>query len=142
MKKKRKWTGILFALLILFLYIMGAYDLPMMLTHNEAYYLSKGYGESAIRYFTDYPLYLLVFWVLNLAGGLISPILYLMKCRQAYKVAFLSAAADFILILLGVLFRERINALGVDIFCFDLFILVITFLFGVYLYQNEGMQSQ
>ncbi|MDO4466680.1 MAG: hypothetical protein Q4C49_06690 [Bacillota bacterium] len=135
--KKRSWLGIVFALFILFLYIMGTYDLPMMLGHNEAYYLSKGYGESAIQYFTNYPLYLLVFWIVNLACGLISPILYLIKNTNAYKVAFLSAIADFVLIVLGVLLRNRIVALGIQIFCFDLFILVVTALFGIYLYKQR-----
>ena len=52
--KKLKWHGILFALFMLFIYIMGTYDLFMMLSHNEAYYLNKGYGESIHNYFTDY----------------------------------------------------------------------------------------
>ena len=39
--KKLKWYGIIFALFILFLYIMGTYDIFEMLNHNEAYYESK-----------------------------------------------------------------------------------------------------
>lgn len=132
--KKLKWYGILFALFILFLYVMGTYDIFMMLSHNTVYYNSKGYGESAVIYFTNYPLYMLIFWILNLAGGLISPIMYLVKSKHSYKVAFVSAFADFILMLLGIIFRNRISALGINIFCFDLFILITTFLYGLYLY--------
>ena len=132
--KKLKWYGVIFALFILFLYVMGTYDIFMILSHNTGYFDSKGYGESAVTYFTKYPLYLLIFWILNLAGGLISPILYLVKSKHSCKVAFVSAFADLILMLLGVVFRNRISALGMNIFCFDLFILIITFLFGLYLY--------
>lgn len=143
--KKLKWYGIVFALFILFLYVMGMYDIFMMLSHNAAYYDSKGYGESAVIYFTDYPFYLLVFWVLNLTCGFISPIMYLTKNKHSYKVAFVSAVSDFILMLLGIVFRKRINALGTNVFGFDLFILIITFLFGVYLYiayKKDGTQNR
>ncbi len=133
--KKLKWYGILFALFILFLYIMGTYDIFMMLSHNETYYASKEYGESVINYFTNYLLYMMVFWIGNLIGGSISPVLYFAKNKHAYKIAFISAASDFILIVLGTAFRNRLNVFGINIFCFDLFILIATFLFGIYLYQ-------
>ena len=136
--KKLKWYGVLFALFILFLYIMGSYDIVMMLSHNAGYYASKGYGEAVVDYFTNYPWYLLVFWVINLAGGLISPVLYFMKKRCAYQMALVSAASDLILIVLGVVFRNRLAVLGANIFCFDLFILIVTFLFAIYLYKTRG----
>lgn len=132
--KKLRWTGILFALFVLFLYIMGTYDIFMMLSHNANYYESKGYGQTVIDYFTNYPVYLLIFWIGNLLCGLLSPILYLMKNKHSYKIAMVSFICDFILILLGVIFRDRINALGLNVFYFDLFILIITLLFGIYLY--------
>lgn len=132
--EKIKWYGVTFSLFILFLYVMGTYDIFMMLSYNAGYYESKGYGERAVLYFTDYPVYLLVFWILNLACGLISPILYLARNKHSYKVAFVSALADLILMILGVAFRDRIGALGINIFGFDLFILISTFLFGLFLY--------
>lgn len=134
--KKLKWYGILFAIVVLFLYVMGIYDFPMMLTHNAQYYASKGYGELAVAYFSGYPWYLMIFWVLNLVCGVLSPVLYLMKKKYAYKVAFVSAIADLVLIILGVLFRNRIAALGLNIFLFDLFILVITILFWGFLKKS------
>lgn len=136
--RKIKWYGILFAVYIFFLYIMGTYDIFMMLSHNVQYYASKGYGEAVVNYFTDYPLYLLVFWIINLAGGLISPMLCLLKNKHSSTVAIVSAVADLILIVLGVAFRDRLNVLGVEIFCFDLLILISTFLFGIYLYKVNG----
>ncbi len=135
--KKLKWYGVVFSLFILFLYIMGTYDIFMMLSHNVNYYNSKGYGEIVVNYFTNYPVYLLVFWISNLLCGLLSPIMYLVKNKNSYKIAIISFISDFILILLGVIFRNRINALGLNIFYFDLFILIITLLFGIYLYFSN-----
>lgn len=133
--KKLKWYGVLFALFVLFLYIMGIYDIFMMLSHNAEYYASKGYGKAVISSFTNYPLYMLIFWIGNLTGGLISPVLYFVKSKHSSKIAFISAVFDFILIVLGIAFRNRLNVLGTNIFCFDLFILIVTFLFGIYLYK-------
>lgn len=133
--KKLKWHGMLFALLMLFLYVMGTYDLFMMLSHNANYYNSHGYSQIVIDYFTDYPIWGLIFWIGNLVCGLISPILYLLnKNKYAYKVAITSFVCDFILILLGIAFNNRFNVFGINVFCFDLFILFITLLYGIYLY--------
>ncbi len=46
--EKIKWDGVVFALFILFLYVMGGYDIFMMLSFDEAYYASKGYGQSVV----------------------------------------------------------------------------------------------
>ena len=132
--KKLKWYGVLFALVVLFLYIMGTYDIFMMLSHNKAYYLSKGFGEGVYRYFTDYPVPGLILWIGNLMGGLLAPILYLLKKKCAYQVAYASFLLDLFLILFGVAFRNRFRGLDLAIICFDIFILVITFLFAVYLH--------
>ena len=132
--KKLKWHGVLFSLSILFLYIMGTYDIFMMLSHNEGYYLSKGYGEIVHAYFTGYPAPGLILWIGNLLSGLAAPILYLSKKEYAYKVAYASFLCDLFLIILGALFYERFEVFERSIICFDIFILVTTFLFGVYLH--------
>ena len=138
--KKLKWHGVLFALFLLFIYIMGTYDIFMMLSHNEAYYLSKGFGESAHHYFTDYPIPGLILWIGNLVGGLLAPILYLLKKRCACQVAYASFLFDLFLILFGAIFRNRFRIFDPSIICFDIFILVITFLFGVYLHLQVKMR--
>ena len=132
--KTLKWHGILFALFTLFLYIMGTYDIFMMLSHNEAYYLSKGYGEIVHTYFTNYPVPGLILWVGNLVTGLTAPILYLLKKRCAYRVAYASFLFDLFLILFGAIFNNRFSVFDITIICFDMSVLVITFLFGVYLH--------
>ena len=135
--KKLKWHGVLFALFMLFLYIMGTYDIFMMLSHHEAYYLSKGFGESVHRYFTDYPVPALILWIGNLASGLTAPILSLWKNKHAYQAAYISFLLDLLLILFGAIFRNRFRIFDITIIAFDLFILVLTFLFGVYLHFQE-----
>lgn len=139
--KKLKWHGIIFALFILFLYIMGTYDIFMMLSHNEAYYISKGYGQIVHEYFTNYPIVGLVMWIGNLTCGLLAPILYLFKNRKAYKVAYASFVFDLLLILLGAIFNNRFEVFDFNIICFDMFILIITLLFGIYLQINNNSKQ-
>lgn len=135
--KKLKWYGIIFALFILFLYIMGTYDIFMMLSHNEAYYISKGYGQIVHEYFTNYPIVGLVMWIGNLICGLLAPVLYLFKNKKAYKVAYASFIFDLLLILLGAIFNNRFEVFEINIICFDMFILIITLLFGIYTHINN-----
>ncbi len=144
--KKLKWHGIAFSLLIFFIYIMGTYDFFMMLSHNEAYYVSKGYGEIIHDYFTDYPVAGLVLWVGNLASGLTAPILYLLKNKWAYIAAYASFLLDLFLILFGAIWKNRFGVFDLPVICFDIFILIITFLFGAYLHAQvktgRGMKKQ
>ena len=140
--KKLKWYGIIFALLILFLYIMGTYDLFMMLSHNEAYYISKGYGEIVHNYFTNYSAFMLVLWLGNLICGLLAPVLYLFKNKNTYKIAYASFIFDLLLILLGVIFYNRFKVFEINIICFDMFILIITLLFGIYTHINNKKSFQ
>ena len=132
--KELKWHGVLFALFMLFLYIMGTYDFFMMLSHNEGYYASKGYGEIVHIYFTDYPVPGLILWIGNLVSGLMAPILYFLKKESAYQAAYASFLFDLFLILLGAMFNKRFEVFNLSVICFDIFILVTTFLFGVYLH--------
>ena len=132
--RKLKWHGVLFALFVWFLYLMGIYDFFMMLSHNEAYYLSKGYGEIIHHYFTDYPVTGLILWIGNLTTGFIAPILSLLKKKCAYQVAYASFLLDLFLILLGAIFRNRFGVFDTAILCFDVFVWIVTFLFGMYLH--------
>ena len=130
--KKLKWYGIIFFFFLLFLYIMGTYDIFMMLSHNEAYYISKGYGEVIHNYFSNYPFVGLILWIGNLICGLLAPVLYLFKNKKVYKVAYASFIFDLLLILLGAFFNNRFEVFEINIICFDMFILIITLLFSIY----------
>lgn len=129
---KRPWRIWIIALLFIFIYAMGIYDFFMMLSHNAAYYSSHGYGENVIAYFSNYPVYFLVFWVGNLLCGFAAPILLLLKKAVSKQIALVSAMSDFLLLILTFMFRDRWNVLGAHIAAFDAFILLMTF--GLYLY--------
>lgn len=130
--KTVKWYGILFALFVLFMYAMGIVDLWMMLSHNAAYYASHGYGQEVAAYFTNYPLPFLILWFVNLAAGFAAPLCMLLKSKRCALMALISFVADFALILFTSLFRNRIGVLGMQVFGFDLFILLLTLLFSLY----------
>ena len=93
-------------------------------------------------YFTNYQMYIIMFWITNLISGLISPFLFLLKNKYAHNVAFVSAFSDLILMMIGGLYSEtEFDALDINIFYFDLFILIITFLYGIYLYKINTKSS-
>lgn len=130
--KRNPWHLWLFSFFVLFLYSMGIYDLFMMLSHNQNYYVSHGYGLQVTDYFTNYPIYFLVLWVTNLLGGFFSPLLLIIRSKWAKTLALTSTVADILLLLFTFIFRNRFNVLGVSVAVFDIFILGITF--GWYLY--------
>src|SRR5699024_10262081 len=81
----------------LFVYAICVYDYFMMLGHNIDYYEAKGFGEETYKYFTNYPIGLLVFWTTNILCGITSPILLLFRSRLTVWVAFISAVSMFLL---------------------------------------------
>ena len=135
--KKLRWYGILFAVFMVFMYVMGIYDMCMMLGHDPDYFAKQGYGQRVVEYFTDYPVYFLVFWLVNLVAGLVAPILYLLRKRVATTFALVSVSADVILIVLTVLFRNRLAVLGTKIFIYDVIILLISVSFYVFCKKQE-----
>ena len=135
--KQMKWYGILFSLLMLFIYTMGLWDIFMMLGHDPAYYASHGYGEAVHRYFTDYPFCFLILWITNLLCGIMGPILYLLRKKTAGTVMLISCASDGLLILTTSIFRNRIGVLGLSVWMFDLWILAITCGFTFFVKRTE-----
>lgn len=138
--KKTKWYGVLFAVFVIFMYAMGIYDFFMMLGHDNAYYASHSYGQNVMDYFTNYPIVFLVFWMTNLVCGILSPVMYMFKKKICVKLAFISFLADTFLIVLTCIFRNRIGVLGWNIFAFDLFILLMTFCFGILCKKTLNLQ--
>ncbi|MDH6364872.1 hypothetical protein M2139_001873 [Enterococcus sp. PF1-24] len=130
--KKTKWYGYLFALIMIFMYVMGIYDFFMMLTHNEAYYLSHNYGPQVIEYFTAYPFYFMIFWIINLLAGLAEPLLFILKKKAAVITALTATLAQFILLVLTFALRNRLAVLGTGVALFDVGILLLTLLFYLY----------
>ena len=134
-RKKAPWHLWFIAIFFIFIYANGVYDYFMMLGHNMDYYNAKGYGESVVQYFTDYPIPFLVLYTTNIFTGLIAPILLLFKKKIATYVSLVSAISDTLLLILTFLFRNRLNVLGMNIALFDIGIAIITF--GLYFYCNK-----
>jgi hypothetical protein len=111
---------------------MGIYDFFMMLAHNQTYYETHGYGSKVVDYFTNYPIYFMIFWIVNLLAGFLSPVLLMLKDIRSKYLALVSAIADTILLILTFTFRNRWDVLGSGVAAFDFFILAITF--GLYFY--------
>lgn len=133
--KQRPWHVWLMILIVGFIYAMGIYDFFMMLSHNEHYYASHNYGQAVVEYFTAYPLYFMVFWIVNLLAGMLAPITLIFNVKWAKQLALSSSVADLILLLLTFTFKNRLEVLGAGVAAFDIFILLITF--GFYLYCRE-----
>ncbi len=129
---KRPWHLWIVALFMIFIYSMGIYDIFMMLSHNAGYYASHGYGDDVLIYFTDYPIFPLAVWIINLACGLIAPVLLLLLNRLAAYFSLVSVLADILLLIYTFSFENRWNILGANIAMFDFFILLITV--GLYIY--------
>lgn len=131
-KNKRPWHLWIAALIMIFIYANGIFDIFMMLGHNTNYYQARGYGEAVYQYFTDYPLVPLIFWMINLATGFLAGIFLLFRPSRAKQLAFVSALSMALLQLITFGFMDRWNILGTYISLFDLALLLITISFYSY----------
>jgi hypothetical protein len=125
-RTKTPWHLWLIGFLFIFIYANGVYDYFMMLGHDANYYNSKNYGENVVEYFTDYPFVFLVFYTINIFGGLIAPILLLFRTRWAAFMALVSAVSMLFLEVLTFAFRDRWNVLGAWVSLFDIALLLLT----------------
>src|SRR5699024_9531954 len=126
------WYLWFIALFLIFVYANGVYDYFMMLGHNMDYYEAKGLGEETYKYFTNYPIGLLVFWTTNILCGITSPILLLFRSRLTVCVAFISAVSLFLLDAIGFMFCDRWEAVGTFLSLFDIGLLILTWIFYFY----------
>ncbi|WP_128660010.1 hypothetical protein [Paenibacillus sp. 598K] len=133
--KKRPWHMWPIVLFVAFMYVMGIYDFFMMLSHNVDYYADHNYGQAVVEYFTDYPIYFMVFWIANLLAGVLAPITLPFNLKWGKNLAWISSVAGLILLLLTFIFRNRLSVLGAGIAAFDIFILLMTV--GLYLYSRR-----
>ncbi|GAA0071081.1 hypothetical protein UT300003_26050 [Clostridium sardiniense] len=137
---KTPWHLWLVSIFFIFIYTNGVYDYFMMLGHNVNYYNSKGYGDTVVQYFTNYPIPFLILYTMNIFSGILAPILLLLRKRAAAYVALISAVSDILLLILTFSFRNRLTVLGVNIALFDIGIAVITF--GLYYYCTKMKKKE
>ncbi|GBF74515.1 hypothetical protein PA598K_02865 [Paenibacillus sp. 598K] len=138
--KKRPWHLWPIVLFVGFMYVMGIYDFFMMLSHNEGYYADHSYDQAVVEYFTNYPIYFMVFWIANLLAGVLAPITLTFNPKWAKNLAWISSVAGLILLLLTFTFRNRLSVLGGGVAAFDIFILLMTVSFYFYCRRMANRQ--
>ncbi len=133
-KKKAPWHLWVIAFIFMFLYANSIYDYFMLLSHNEAYYISKGYGAEVHKYFIDYPLLFLALYTVNIISAPISLILMLFRSRRTVYYSFISFTSILLLRILSFAFWNRWVVFGSLISIFDIIFVLLTF--GFYCYSR------
>ncbi len=123
--------GIAFAVLMLFLNLVGYYDFVMVMTHDQTY-LTTYYNQAIEAYFMDYPIFFAIVWAAHLLCGIFSPICYIFKSKLAVMLAGFAFGADIVLIALTSLFKNRIQVFG-GLFAVDLALLGLIGMYFLYL---------
>lgn len=110
---------------------VGLYDFVMVATRNQAY-LTDRYTSAGVEYFADYPWYLLVLFGINVIGVMLALIVSLWNRRAAMWLALVSGAADVVLLLVTIFFRDRFAAIGIGLTLQDIAICVGIFVLAEY----------
>lgn len=113
------------------IYLGGARDFYLVLNYDTDYIASQ-FGAGGVAYFTDYPLELRAVWTVNVAAGLLGPLLLLARSRRAAPVAVIAVLAQVALAVLTYGYRDRWDALSTKTSLWDLGVLVVTALFAWY----------
>jgi hypothetical protein len=135
------WHMWITSILLFALYLFGLYDYVMVHTLNEDYLLSLDRGTAVIDYFTGYPLFLSAVWAVNIAGGLLAPVLLLIRHRLAPEAAFISFIAMLLLLIITFTIFDRLETFGHLYSLFDTAILLVTAAFGVYSLKLRNIGS-
>lgn len=120
------------AAIFLFLYVIGAYDYVQVQATSDSYYQAQGYGPAQIEYFTDYPLVPMVFWTINIVGGLAAVALLALRSRWSVHAAAIAALSQACLQIITFGFMDRWSILGPRLSLTDIAVMVLTF--GLWLY--------
>ena len=126
------WHFWLVGLFFIFIYAYGIYDFFMMLGHNVDYYNSKNFRGDVMVYFTDYPIFPLLLWIINIVSGITAPVLLLFRFALAIQVSLISAISILLLQFVTFTFMNRWNILGPWVSLFDIGIMLLTF--GLFIY--------
>jgi hypothetical protein len=139
MSKKEKnvrysWHLLLIIALFLFLYGIAVYDYIMTVSHNQGYFEYLRYNQAVIDYFTNYPLVLLIFWTINVFGGIVTLLLMLMRKEIAFYFSAATFVSMFLLDFITFGFRNRWNVIGAKTSATDIFMLILTLGLCIYNY--------
>lgn len=128
---RRPWHLWLVTVTFFALNVGGARDYALILSQNTDYIL-QNFGPGGVGYFTDYPVVLRLLWTLNIAGGLIAPLLLVARRSWSVPVAVVAAGAQILLLLITFTFRDRWQVLGNLTSWFDIGVGAIAVFFGWY----------
>ena len=128
---KRPWHLWMIVIVAMLLMLVGLYDFVMVATHNMAY-LSNRYTAEGVAYFTNYPLYLLVLFGVNVISIIAALVVALWNRRMAMWLAIVSGVADVVLLVITVFFRNRFEAIGTGLTVQDIAICVGIFALALY----------
>ena len=131
---RRPWHLWVVSVVMMGLYAIGARDLVLTWLHDEAYFEGLGYGPRQLAYFMDYPVVPAVFWAINIAAGLVTPVLLVARSRWAVPTVLVAATAQLILMAITFGFMGRWSVLGLRLSLTDM--AVATFTLGVWLYSR------
>lgn len=139
MSKKEKnvpysWHLFLIVAVFLFLYGIAVYDYMMTVSHDAGYFESLRYNQAVIDYFTNYPLALLIFWTINVFGGIVTLVLMLMRKEIAFYFSAATFVSMFLLDFFTFGFRDRWNVIGAKASAVDILMLILTLGLCVYNY--------
>ena len=128
------WHLLLIVSLFLFLYGIAVYDYIMTVSHNQSYFDYLRYNQAVIDYFTNYPLVLLIFWTVNVFGGIVTLLLMLTKKEIAFYFSVATFVSMFLLDFITFGFRNRWNVIGTKTSITDILMLILTLGLCIYNY--------
>lgn len=134
------WHLLLVVALFLFLYGIGAYDYVMTVSQNQGYFDYLGYNQTVIDYFTNYPLVLLIFWTINIFGGLATLLFMLLRKEIAFCFSVATFVSMFLLDSITFFFRNRWHVIGAEASAMDILVLILTLglcVYNYFLFRNH-----
>jgi hypothetical protein len=139
MSKEKKnvrysWHLLLIVAGFLFLYGIAVYDYIMTVSHNQTYFEYLRYNQIVIDYFENYPLVPLVFWTINVFGGVVTLLLMLRKKEIAFYLSLVTFVSMFLLDFATFGFLNRWNVIGAKASTIDILMLILTLGLCIYNY--------
>lgn len=137
----RPWhLWVIFIVATLFMSI-GLYDFAMVASHNTTY-LADRYTDEGVDYFTNYPFPLLILFGINVICAALAPLTGLFNSHRAMWLALISGAADTLLLIITIFFRDRLAAIGIGLTIQDIVICAGIFgLAGYFGWLNRKQQK-
>lgn len=131
---RHSWHLLLIVAVFLFLYGIAVYDYIMTVSHNQTYFEYLRYNQVVIDYFENYPLVPLVFWTINVFGGVVTLLLMLMKKEIAFYLSLVTFVSMLLLDFATFGFLNRWNVIGAKASTIDILMLILTLGLCIYNY--------